>query len=136
MQERAQWWLVITSPLSETMLPEQPPPRRTEERRTWSSHSLSGPNPYFCFTFPEGKLSKVHIPSSARAMPAHAARRPMAIRRFMMFSLLESRASLPSRPGSVKAAGVERPEAHRNVCPLLHSPARRSKKLPQSHIGS
>src|SRR4051812_32689553 len=76
MHSWAQWWLVITSPSAETKLPEQPPARRAEERRTWSSHAWSGAKPYFLLTACEGKLLKVHIPSSARAAePASTASR-------------------------------------------------------------
>ncbi len=45
MQLCAQWWLVITRPSGETKLPEQPPARRTEERRASSSHCASGVKP-------------------------------------------------------------------------------------------
>src|SRR5712664_4073069 len=77
MQEWAQWWLVITSPSGETKLPEQPPASRTEESWASRSHCASGAKPYFCRTLAEGKLSRVHMPSSARAANARvtAARR-------------------------------------------------------------
>src|SRR4051812_38453954 len=67
MQLCAQWWLVITNPSGETKLPEQPPASRTELSCASESHCASGAKPYFCCTFFEGKLSYVHMPSSARA---------------------------------------------------------------------
>ena len=45
MQPRTQWWLVITRPSGETKLAEQPPARRTEDSRTWSSHAWVGAKP-------------------------------------------------------------------------------------------
>jgi hypothetical protein len=44
---------------------EQPPAIRNDDARTWSSHDCEGENPYFVATVFEGKLSKVHMPSSA-----------------------------------------------------------------------
>src|SRR3954471_17934598 len=70
MQLWAQWWLVITRPSGETKLPEQPPASRTELSCASESHCASGEKPYFCCTFFEGKLSYVHMPSSARAETA------------------------------------------------------------------
>ena len=45
MQERAQWWLVMTRPSPETNEAEQPPPYRTAESRTWSIHWSDGVKP-------------------------------------------------------------------------------------------
>src|SRR5262249_21094924 len=70
MHRRAQWWLVITSPSGETKLPEHPSARRTLDRRTWSSQAWSGENPCVFWTRALGKVSKVHIPSSARTAGA------------------------------------------------------------------
>src|SRR5512141_2301360 len=69
MHPWTQWWFVSTSPCGETKLPEQPPARRTDASRTCSSHFASGANPYFALTLSLGKLSNVHIPSSAPAVP-------------------------------------------------------------------
>src|ERR1700726_2408328 len=44
---------------------EQPPATRSDARRTWSSHDCEGEKPYLEATIFDGKLSKVHIPSSA-----------------------------------------------------------------------
>src|SRR5579885_1477597 len=41
------------------------PAARSEAKRTWSSHCREGAKPYACLTFAAGKLSNVHIPSSA-----------------------------------------------------------------------
>ena len=57
--------ITSTSPLGETRLAEQPSASRTEDNRTWSSHSLVGENPYFALSLSLGKLLKVHMPSSA-----------------------------------------------------------------------
>ena len=54
---------------------------RADESRTFSSHCAVGANPYFSPTLSDGKLSKVHIPSSARAEAA--IRRVATIKRFM-----------------------------------------------------
>src|SRR5207248_2637375 len=56
----------------ETKLPEHPPASRTEDSCASFSHWASGAKRYFCCTFFEGKLSNVHIPSSARAAKARA----------------------------------------------------------------
>src|ERR1700686_2274787 len=45
---------------------EQPSATRSDAKRTWSSHDCEGEKPYFEPTIFDGKLSKVHIPSSAR----------------------------------------------------------------------
>ena len=47
-QGRAQWWFVSTSPRDDTNDAEHPG-KRTEARRTWSSHVESGVKPYVCF---------------------------------------------------------------------------------------
>src|SRR6267154_879741 len=73
MQLWAQWWLVITRPSGETNEPEQPPASRTEESCASVSHFASGLNPYFFATFALGKLSNVHMPSSACAASNKAA---------------------------------------------------------------
>src|SRR5205085_2562136 len=53
-----------------TKLPEQPLASRSDERRASSSQPASGVKPYFLPRFLAGKLSKVHIPSSAWAAAA------------------------------------------------------------------
>src|SRR6476659_8949916 len=47
---------------------EQPDERRTAALLTRSSHPLSIFTPYLALTVAEGKLSKVHMPSSASAV--------------------------------------------------------------------
>src|SRR5438045_9775651 len=86
MQLCAQWWLVITRPSGETNEPEQPPASRTEESCASFSHFASGLKPYFFATFALGKLSNVHIPSSACAARGNAAAtaRDTAAGRFMI----------------------------------------------------
>src|SRR5579859_2613808 len=64
MHRAAQWWLVNTSPLGDTRLPEQPPARRTAESRTCSSHSSVGAKPCSLPTPSDGKSLSSHIPSS------------------------------------------------------------------------
>ena len=64
MHSCEQWWLVITRPLGDTKLPEQPPASRTDERRTWSSQAWSGLKPYFCATRSDGNWLSSHMPSS------------------------------------------------------------------------
>src|SRR5438874_1703317 len=66
MQLCAQWWFVITRPSGDTNDPEHPPASRTEESCASASHFESGENSYFFATLALGKLSYVHIPSSAR----------------------------------------------------------------------
>src|SRR5689334_21503408 len=83
MQLWAQWWFVITSPSGETNEPEHPPASRTEESCASFSHFASGANRYFWATFALGKLSNVHMPSSARAERGTAAARQTAASRFM-----------------------------------------------------
>ena len=51
--------------VGETNDPEPPLLNRTEPRRTWSSQSWVGSNPYFALTLSLGKALKSHIPSSA-----------------------------------------------------------------------
>jgi hypothetical protein len=70
--------------LPETKLDEHPFVMRAEERRTWSSHSSDGVKPYALATLSLGKLSKVHIPSSAAAGPAIAARNSRVTTFFMV----------------------------------------------------
>src|SRR5882724_3880744 len=65
----AQWWLVMTKPVGDTTLPEQPSVRRTDESRTCSSHSLVGAKPYRCRRRSDGKSSTSHIPSSEGKAP-------------------------------------------------------------------
>ncbi len=76
MQGWAQWWLVITSPWGDTMLAEQPWASRTEAARTFSNQLASGSKPYFAFTAATGKLSKVHMPSSAWASGDRSSKQP------------------------------------------------------------
>src|SRR5512141_2023210 len=79
MHPRPTWWFVITRPVFETNEPEPPSLKRTEERRTWSSHSCVGVKPYLSFRTFVGGLSKVHIPSSA-ASGAATSRASAAVR--------------------------------------------------------
>ncbi len=62
-----QCWLVKISPSGETKLAEQPPVSRTAASRTRSSQAWSGAQPWTDLTFADGKASKAHMPSSARA---------------------------------------------------------------------
>src|SRR5207237_8707595 len=64
--------------------PEQPPARRTEESCASASHFESGANPYVFATLALGKLSYVHIPSSARAAMGSATARHRAAVRCML----------------------------------------------------
>ncbi|MNE21789.1 hypothetical protein D3C80_1149660 [compost metagenome] len=66
-----QWWLVRIRPSPETKEAEQPR-RRTAALRTRSSQAWSMRVPYLSLTVWIGKLSKVHMPSSARAGVAGA----------------------------------------------------------------
>src|SRR5207248_6261975 len=84
MQLCAQWWFVITRPSGDTNDPEHPPARRTEESCASASHFESGANPYFFATLALGKLSYVHIPSSARAAMGSATARHRAAIRCML----------------------------------------------------
>ena len=45
---------------------EQPPAILSDDKRTWSSQACDGVKPYFAPTVFDGKLSNVHMPSSAR----------------------------------------------------------------------
>src|SRR5215469_59532 len=45
---------------------EQPNATRKEDARTWSSQDCEGAKPYLAWTVRDGKLSNVHMPSSAR----------------------------------------------------------------------
>ncbi|MNT39952.1 hypothetical protein D3C72_1762380 [compost metagenome] len=76
-----QWWLVRIRPSPETNEAEQPC-RRTAALRTPSSHDWSMRVPYLSLTVWIGKLSKVHMPSSASAgvavAPVTAAATPRA----------------------------------------------------------
>ena len=83
MQLCAQWWLVITRPSGDTNDPEQPPASRTEESCASPSHFASGLKPYFFATFALGKLSNVHMPSSACAARGSAAASKKVASRFM-----------------------------------------------------
>ena len=67
MHSCAQWWFVRTRPFSETKLAEQPPARRADESRAFSSQASLGRNPYFFSTLSLGNASYVHMPSSAAA---------------------------------------------------------------------
>jgi len=46
MCSRAQWWLVITSPLDDTNDAEHPLPNRSAPRRAFVRHSSSGVTPW------------------------------------------------------------------------------------------
>ena len=56
MQPRPTWWLVIMRPSGETKEPEPPSMKRTEARRTWSSHSFVGSKPYFSLSCFDGRV--------------------------------------------------------------------------------
>src|SRR5438876_4839151 len=101
MQLCAQWWLVITRPSGDTNDPEQPPASRTEESCASPSHFDSGLKPYFFATFALGKLSNVHMPSSASAARGTAAASKKAASRFM--SAPESAARAAHIPCSDRA---------------------------------
>ena len=73
-----QWWLVRIRPSPETNEAEQPC-RRTAALRTRSSHDWSMRVPYLSLTVWIGKLSNVHMPSSARADVAGALTRIVAM---------------------------------------------------------
>src|SRR6266498_197755 len=75
MQLAPTWWFVRTSPVSETKEPEPPLLNRTEARRTWSSHALSGAQWYFVWRSFAGTSLNGHIPSSARTGRANPAAR-------------------------------------------------------------
>src|SRR5436309_2066906 len=81
MQPRPTWWLVIIRPSGETKEPEPPSLKRTEASRTRSSHSLPGAKPYFSLSSFNGRLSKVHMPSSAAARAGRARTASRAVRR-------------------------------------------------------
>ena len=66
MHDSAQWWFVIIKPSAETKTAVQPE-MRAVARRTLSSHCGVTETPYFALTLAAGKLSKVYIPSSAKA---------------------------------------------------------------------
>ena len=57
MQPSPTWWFVIMRPSGETKEPEPPSMKRTEARRTLSSHSFVGSKPYFAFSCASGGLS-------------------------------------------------------------------------------
>ncbi len=46
MLSRAQWWFVMIRPFGDTNEAEQPPPNRSEARRSEFNHFWSGLNPY------------------------------------------------------------------------------------------
>ncbi len=72
MQAATQWWLVSARPSGETNDAVQPG-SRTVERRTRSSHCGVMSTPSDWRTAAAGKLSKVHMPSSAAASMGRAA---------------------------------------------------------------
>src|SRR5690349_1204801 len=111
MQEWAQWWLVITRPSGETKPPEHPPASRTEESCASLSHCASGENLYFCCTFFEGKLSYVHIPSSARAASAQTSRAGSRANRFIVFVSSEGALCPPAPPAGQGNQGCDIPES-------------------------
>src|SRR3954452_23690795 len=82
---------------------EQPEESRTAALRTRSSHALSMFTPYLALTVAEGKLSKVHMPSSASAVAA-TADKAAAAARAAIDSLMEKSCvrrvicSVPSNP--------------------------------------
>src|SRR5205085_5389384 len=91
------------SPSGETKLPEQPPARRTEASCASWSHCASGANPYFCFTFFDGKLSNVHMPSSPRAAKPRTRTHSAATRFIVEVSSASGRRFLPACRPPVKA---------------------------------
>src|SRR5262245_41166704 len=89
MQLAPMWWFVRMRPFSDTKDPD-PPGNRTEARRTWSSHALSGVQPYFSLSCLTGMLLYGHIPSSARTAEARArtdTRHSGSEKRFIFFPL-------------------------------------------------
>src|SRR5208282_6617151 len=84
----------MTSPCGEMNDAEQPPAIRNEARRTCSSHACEGVKPYFAATVFDGKLSNVHMPSSACiacVRTRHAASNPAAkLDRFLAFIFIAS----------------------------------------------
>src|SRR5438046_10078167 len=66
-QEFTQWWFVSTRPAGDTKEAEQPPAIRTAACCAWSTHSRAGARPYLSFNCALGRLSGVHIPSTAIA---------------------------------------------------------------------
>src|SRR5208282_879030 len=87
----------MTSPCGEMNDAEQPPAIRNEARRTCSSHACEGVKPYFAATVFDGKLSNVHMPSSACiacVRTRHDASNPATkIDRFFAFTLNPSPAT-------------------------------------------
>jgi hypothetical protein len=67
-----QWWFVSIKPSGDTKEAVQPE-SRTVARRTFSSHCGVISTPCFCFIAEAGKLSTVHMPSSAAASTGSAA---------------------------------------------------------------
>src|ERR1700676_4884764 len=57
----------MTRPSDDTRLAEQPRVSLMLPSLACSSHAASGAQPYFARILAAGKLSKVHIPSSAKA---------------------------------------------------------------------
>src|SRR5664279_5594397 len=66
MHSCAMWWLVKIRPSGDTN-DDDPFGARADERRTWSSHSCDGSNPYLALTLSLGNSLNSHIPSSAKA---------------------------------------------------------------------
>src|SRR5438046_811471 len=128
MQEWAQWWLVITSPLGETKLAEQPPAMRADESRTWSSHASLTWTPYFCLICSRGGWLKVHMPSSARAVAETVERQERAARsstaRFMavVIAAVAHRVKSPRRGPSCFVLNSSHAHSHR-----ASRPARRPR---------
>src|SRR5581483_3208563 len=82
---------------------------RTEESCASLSHCASGENLYFCCTFFEGKLSYVHIPSSARAASAQASRAGSRANRFIFSSPRKGAALSASAARRSRESGLRHP---------------------------
>src|SRR5262245_59774340 len=84
MEPRPTWWLVITSPSGETKLADPPAPKRTEAFCRCSSHFASGAKPWRYSRSLVGGALNSHMPSSARARVAKAARAARAVVRMVV----------------------------------------------------
>ena len=92
MSEYAQWWLVMSSPRSETMLPVQPKSRDTIASLSETSSSLyispaSSFRPEACMflTSASERALTIHIPSSAWA--ASGSRQSAIDKNFLFMSI-------------------------------------------------
>src|SRR4051794_24729163 len=102
-QEAAQWWLVATRPSGETKLAEQPR-NRTAERIRCRSHSSLAEKPWAALTLALGKLSKVHIPSSAPAARPRSRDNPITRPVWRIMPRLSRRPVAPSIQRSLPSA--------------------------------